>query len=207
MVLILVLAAFILSLIPHYLAYRIGKDRIHTLESVDQHRVALVFGAGLQRDSTPSPVLADRVHTAADLYRAGKVEKILMSGDNRYLDYNEPGAMKEYAAGLGIPAVDIILDYAGRRTYDSCYRARHIFQVQSAILVTQKFHLPRALYICNKLGLSADGVPADRRDYYAPDHAYWVLREYPATLVAWIQVHITRPEPVLGDPEPIFPEG
>ncbi len=85
-------------------------------------------------DGSPSSVLKDRVATAADLYNSGKINKILMSGDNRYLNYNEPGAMKAYALELGIPEYDIVLDYAGRRTYDTCYRAKEIFQLSSAIL-------------------------------------------------------------------------
>jgi SanA protein len=167
--------------------------------------VAIVFGAGLRWDGTPSPVLRDRVATAAQLYFDGKVHKLLMSGDNRYLDYNEPGAMQAYALQLGVPAEDIVLDYAGRRTYDTCYRARDIFQVESAILVTQTFHLPRAIYVCNRLGLPAVGVSADQRLYRRPARLFWSLRETLATLIALWEVHIARPLPVLGDPEPIFP--
>ena len=154
-------------------------------------------------DGSPTSVLKDRVATAADLYNSGKINKILMSGDNRFLNYNEPGAMKTYALELGIPEGDIVLDYAGRRTYDTCYRAKEIFQLSSAILVTQQFHLPRALYTCNALGLESVGVTADLRPYR--DSGYWSIREIIASLVAFAQVHITKPEPVLGDPEPIFP--
>ncbi len=166
--------------------------------------VAIVFGAGLLRDGSPTAVLQDRVKTAADLYLAGKVEKILMSGDNRFVNYNEPAAMKAFAVQLGVPAEDIVLDYAGRRTYDTCFRAGAIFQVEEAILVTQRFHLPRAIYTCNMLGLPASGVPADQRTYRQGALAYWTIRETLATLVALWEVHITRPLPVLGDPEPIF---
>ena len=166
-------------------------------------RVAIVFGAGLQRDGRPTLVLRDRVAAAADLYLTGKVQKILMSGDNRYVDYNEPGAMQQYAIELGIPTEDIILDFAGRRTYDTCYRARAIFGVQEALLVTQKFHLPRAVFICNALGVKATGVIADRRDYHSYSLMYWSLRELPARLIALIDVWIRHPLPVLGPYEPI----
>jgi SanA protein len=98
------------------------------------------------------------------------------------------------------------LDYAGRRTYDTCYRARAIFGVQEAILVTQGFHLPRALYTCNQLGVQAIGVSADLRDYRRGALVYWHARETPATLVALWEVQISRPLPVLGYPEPIFPK-
>jgi SanA protein len=179
--------------------------RTFSVADAPQKRVAIVFGAGLWRDGSPTPVLRDRVATAAELYFAGKVEKLLMSGDNRFVYYNEPAAMREYALQLGVPDEAIVLDYAGRRTYDTCYLARDIFGLQEAILVTQRFHLPRAVYTCNRLGLAAVGVPADRRDYHPFSLAYWNLREAPATLIALWEVNISRPLPVLGDPEPIFP--
>jgi SanA protein len=168
-------------------------------------RVAIVFGAGLSRDGGPSPVLRDRVSTAANLYFSGKVEKLLMSGDNRFVDYNEPGAMREYALDLGVPDEAIVLDYAGRRTYDTCYRANYIFGVKQAVLVTQRFHLSRALFTCNSLGVKAIGVSADRRTYLKRSLFAWNMREVPASLVALWDVWVTHPLPVLGDPEPIFP--
>lgn len=179
--------------------------RTYRVESAPAQRVAIVFGAGLWRDGSPTPVLRDRVATAAELYFSGKVQKILMSGDNRFVYYNEPGAMHTYARELGVPGEAIVLDYAGRRTYDTCYRARQIFGVKQAILVTQGFHLPRAIYTCNQLGLPAIGVPSDLRAYRRSAELYWNLREIPATLVALWEVHITQPLPVLGEPEPIFP--
>ena len=135
--------------------------------------MAIVFGAGITADGRPMPALADRVWTAVELYNAGKVEKLLMTGDNRFVDYNEPQAMKEYALARGVSDEDIVLDYAGRRTYDSCYRARHIFGVREAVLITQHFHLDRALYICDKLGIDAVGVAADRRPYAAIRYWWW----------------------------------
>ncbi len=166
-------------------------------------KVAIVFGAGLQRDGRPTAVLRDRVSAASELYFSGKVKKLLMSGDNRFEDYNEPGAMQAYAIELGVPAEDIILDYAGRRTYDTCYRAKAIFGLHEALLVTQKFHLPRALFICKSLGINATGVIADRRNYRAYALNYWRMREIPAQLVALIDVWFRHPLPVLGPVEPI----
>ena len=176
-----------------------------SLDRVPPRRVAIVFGAGVWPNGQLSAVLEDRVWTAAALYEAGIVEKLLMTGDNRLVDYNEPQRMAEYAQALGVPAGDIVLDYAGRRTYDSCYRALHVFGVSDAVLVTQRFHLPRALLIAEGLGLDAVGVIADRRPYYGEDWYKW--REVPATLVAWWQVHVTRPEPILGEKLPIFDAG
>jgi SanA protein len=179
--------------------------RTFRLEDAPARQVAIVFGAGLNRDGRPTAVLRDRVEVAARLYFDGKVKKLLMSGDNRFIYYNEPGAMKAYALELGIPDGDIVLDYAGRRTYDTCYRARQIFGVKDATLVTQGFHLPRAVYTCNLLGVPAVGVPADQRAYRQRAEMFWNLREIPATLVALWEIHFSRPLPVLGDPEPIFP--
>ena len=179
--------------------------RLYSVEEAPEKRVAIIFGAGLWRDGTPGLVLRDRVETAADLYFAGKVEKLLMSGDNRFVYYNEPEAMRQYALSLGVPDEAIVLDYAGRRTYDTCYRASAIFGVSEAILVTQRFHLARALYTCNQLGVPAVGVAADHYRYRRSSMVYWQMRETGATLAALWDVHIARPLPVLGNPEPIFP--
>jgi vancomycin permeability regulator SanA len=167
--------------------------------------VAIVFGAGLWRDGTATPVLQDRVQTAADLYFAGRVEKLLMSGDNRFVDYNEPAVMRTLALSLGVPEEAIVLDYAGRRTYDTCYRAKAIFGVTGAILVTQAFHLPRAIYLCNQLGVDSVGVEADLRVYRKSSVLIWNMRELFATVAALWDVNISHPVPVLGTPEPIFP--
>jgi SanA protein len=182
-----------------------ARTRTFRVQTSPEHKVAIVFGAGLWRDGRPTPVLRDRVATAAELYFSGKVEKLLMSGDNSQANYNEPGAMREYALALGIPDEAIVQDYAGRRTYDTCYRAREIFGIQEAILVTQSFHLPRALYVCNHLGISAIGVPANLHTYRLRALIWWNIREVPATLVALWEVHLSQPRPILGKKEPIFP--
>lgn len=201
----LVGAGVLALLLPRLITFVYSLPRTTTVEKAPVRPVVIVFGAGLSRDGSPSPVLRDRVATAARLYFAGKTQKLLMSGDNRFIYHNEPGAMKQYAIDLGVPESDIVLDYAGRRTYDTCYRAGSIFGVSSAILVTQNFHLPRALYSCNLLGIDATGVPADLREYRPRSLAWWHGRELGATLVALLELHITHPVPVLGDPEPIFP--
>ncbi len=192
-------------LLPRLITAFFSMSNTFTVQDAPSVPVAIVFGAGLWRDGTPTTVLRDRIATAAELYFSGKVQKILMSGDNSYIDYNEPGAMRQYAISLGIPAEAIVLDYAGRRTYDTCYRAKVIFGIDQAILVTQGFHLPRALYTCHALGIQAFGVPSDRQDYRISSLAWWNLRELPATLTALLQVHFTHPRPILGHPEPIFP--
>jgi SanA protein len=199
-----ILAGLVLFGIPGLIAEDYASSRIYTSESAPHVRVAIVFGAGLNRNGTPSPVLRDRVEMAVRLYQSGKVDKLLMSGDNRFENYNEPGAMRDYAISLGVPEQDIVLDYAGRRTYDTCYRAQKIFGVTHAILVTQSFHLPRALITCNNLGVESSGVSADIRTYLRRSYLYWWIRELPATTVAFWEVWVTRPLPVLGKPEPIF---
>lgn len=190
--------------IPNLVAEWYTRARIFPPEQAPSAPIAIVFGAGLTRDGRPTPVLRDRVSAAAQLYFSGKVEKLLMSGDNRFVDYNEPGAMRTYALSLGVPDDAIILDYAGRRTYDTCYRARHIFGVSRALLVTQQFHLPRAVFTCNALGIQGNGVIADQRTYSRFSRHFWRIREIPATARAFVDVYVTRPLPVLGEPEPIF---
>ncbi len=204
-ILVILLSALALALLLSRLWTGLyARTRTYSVTDVPVRRVVIVFGAGLWRDGSPTPVLQDRVATAVELYQAGKVEKLLLSGDNRFLHYNEPAAMQRLALALGVPEEDLVLDYAGRRTYDTCYRARAIFGVEQAILVTQAFHLPRAIYTCNQLGVEAVGVRADRRPYPRTSMLYWNGRELLATLTALLDVHLLHPLPVLGQPEPIF---
>ena len=162
---------------PRFIMGLFAAPRTFTVEDVPATRIAIVFGAGLLRDGSAGPVLSDRMLTAVNLYQAGKVEKILVSGDNRELSYNEPEAGRQYALERGVPNEDIVLDYAGRRTYDTCYRAKHIFGVDEAILITQEFHLPRALTLCNWFGVDSVGVEADNRYFLKRARAWWNFRE------------------------------
>jgi SanA protein len=183
------------------------RDHVYVrIEDVPSYSVALVLGAGLWPDGSLTPILADRVAVAAELYHAGTVRKLLCSGDNRFVDYNEPQAMLEYAVRLGVPEEDIVLDYAGRRTYDSCYRARAIFGVERMVVVTQRFHAARTLYLCNALGVDAVAVLADRRSY-SIQRVTWETREYLALALAWWDVNVRHPVPVLGDRLPILGSG
>ena len=190
-------------LLPNFVMGLYALPRIFEVEDVPPIRVAIVFGAGLLRDGSAGPVLSDRMQTAVNLYQAGRVEKILASGDNRFIEYNEPEAMRQYALEHGVPDEDIVLDYAGRRTYDTCYRAKYIFQVNSAILVTQAFHMPRALFLCNWFGLESTGVEADNRYFLKRSRAWWNFRETFAVFQAAWDVMVTKPIPVMGEPEPI----
>ena len=172
------------------------------LDTVPQRGVALVFGAGYWGDGSLSDVLRDRLDAAIELYRAGRVRWLLFSGDNRVASYNEPARMREYARTLGVPEEAIVLDFAGRRTYDSCFRARDIFQLDEVILVTQRYHAPRAIATCQGLGVDAIAYTADRTPY-VHIRGYW-LREIPALWNAWWDLTIAHPLPVLGDPLPIL---
>lgn len=202
---LLVLGSFtaIALFFPKLVVLLFASPRTFSVKNVPSTRIAIVFGAGLLRDGSAGPVLSDRVETAVNLYQQGKVNKLLMSGDNRFIEYNEPEAMRRYALERGVPDEDIVLDYAGRRTYDTCYRAKHIFQVDTAILVTQPFHLPRALFLCNWFDVEATGVEANNRYFLKRSRIYWNARELFANFQAVWDVMITKPLPVLGNVEPI----
>jgi len=169
-------------------------------ELVPPTNVAIVFGAWEIRGQ-PSSILADRVAAAVRLYHSGVVSKLLMTGGNPVVGYNEPGAMARYAHKLGVPTEDIVQDYAGRRTYDSCYRAVHIFGLRKAVLVTQRYHLDRAMFTCSALGMAVVGFAADTRPYPGDAFRWW--REVPATMVAWLDLYVRHPVPILGAPIPI----
>lgn len=174
--------------------------RHSAVEEVEAEQVAVVFGAGI-RGERPSRILAERIDAAVGLYRAGRVSKLLMTGDNGRSDYDEVSVMRRYAESLGVRPEDITLDYAGFSTYESCYRARAIFGVERAVLVTQGYHLPRAVYTCRALGVEAAGLAApDWGRYPAPLLVRYSLRELLATAKALVDVHLTRPLPTFLGP-------
>lgn len=177
------------------------KNSIAETPTEDPSRVAIVFGAGVRKDGSPSDVLYDRVLTSAELYRAGRVKKILMSGDNPNAEYDEPSTMKKIAIELGVPESDIVLDFAGRRTYDTCHRAKEIFEIQKAILVTQEFHQARSLYLCNNLGIESIGITANKRVYSGDGN--WSFREFLSVANAWFEMNFVSFEPIKEQKEPI----
>ena len=141
------------------------KDRIvNNIENISDFDCILVLGAGI-RGNEPSPMLEDRLNTAIQLYEKGVAPKIIMSGDHGTKDYDEVNIMKEYAISKGVPSEDIFMDHAGFSTYDSVYRAKEIFQVKKIVIVTQKYHLYRALYIAKKQDIEAYGVASNPRRY------------------------------------------
>lgn len=144
------------------------KDRIISPEnasSVSDADCLLVLGAGIRADGSPSPMLQDRLNIGIELYQNNAAPKLLMSGDHGRKKYNEVQTMKDIALDQGVPSEDVFMDHAGFSTYDSLYRARDVFQARKVIIVTQKYHLYRALYIARSLGLDAWGVSADTRRY------------------------------------------
>jgi vancomycin permeability regulator SanA len=190
---LIVLGLFLLGLTaPKWiLGWQYGR-RILAADQVPPRDVAIVFGAGLRRDGTPTTVLADRVDTAVDLFRDGKVERLLMTGSTRE-GYDEPAAMAARARSLGVPEAAIMIDSGGVRTYESCARAQQT-GIRSALLVSQRFHLPRALALCGSVGIEAVGVAADRSAYSPRARRIWSLREYPASFVAVFEVLLARRE-------------
>jgi len=201
----LILLGLLGLLLTTYLAYHINKeteayiyDRVEELPST---YTALVLGASVRRNGELSTMLRDRVESALLLYNKGKIKRFLVSGDNRTTNYNEPVAMKKYLLERGVPEEDIFMDFAGFDTYDSVYRASYIFEVDSAIVVSQRFHLPRAIYIARSMGLNFYGYNGDRREYELESRNRF--REVAANVKAWIELLIDKEPHFKGDKIPI----
>lgn len=169
-------------------------DEAAALSDVD---CIIVLGASVKPDKTPSNMLYDRIMTGVNLYKAGASENIIMSGDHGSYDYNEVGTMKTYAINAGVPSEAVFMDHAGFSTYESMYRAKEIFGANKIIIVSQKYHLYRAIYLAEALGMEAYGVPADLRSYSGQSKRE--IREILARNKDFIMA-ITKPEPTyLGE--------
>lgn len=155
------------------------RDDVHTIaqieESGEHAQAVLVLGASVYADGTPSDILADRLEVAADLYLSGTADAVIVSGDNREAHYNESDAMKQYCIKLGVPEEAIIVDHEGYDTYASVYRSRYVYGMDDILIVTQAYHLYRALAIAQGLGMEAQGVPADKGSY--DNQTQYSLRE------------------------------
>jgi len=165
------------------------------------HAPVLILGASVLPDREPSQVLQERLRTALGLYRAGKVSWFLVSGDNRSANYNEPQAMRRWLLKQGVPATLIVNDYAGRRTYDSLKRIKVVFGVRRIVIVTSDFHLPRALYLAQRMDLDAWGVPASTGEQSWSTRFGFLSREYIARHKAVLDVWFP-PDTLLGPREP-----
>ncbi|MEC4017685.1 SanA/YdcF family protein [Streptomyces sp. H27-D2] len=189
----------VLALLPATWMTASANPRIRTVADAPSAPVAVVFGAGLWRGK-PSPYLAHRLDAAAELYRNGKVRALLVTGDNSRHDYDEPDAMRTYLVARGVPDGRIVSDYAGFDTWDSCTRAKRIFGVDRALLVSQGFHIRRAVALCGAAGIDAYGVGVD-----AVHDETWYFggaREVVAAGKAALDA-VTRPAPrFLGPREP-----
>ena len=201
----LILLGFLGLLLTTYLAYHINKETeayiYDHVEELPSTYTALVLGASVRRNGELSTMLRDRVESALLLYNKGKIKRFLVSGDNRTTNYNEPVAMKKYLLERGVPEEDIFMDFAGFDTYDSVYRASYIFEVDSAIVVSQRFHLPRAVYIARSMGLNFYGYNGDRREYELESRNRF--REVAANVKAWIELLINKEPHFKGDKIPI----
>jgi vancomycin permeability regulator SanA len=177
---------------------------LSNLKNKNDYDCIIVLGAGIWGDK-PSPMLQDRLDEAIKLYEAGIAPKIIMSGDNGREGYDEVNVMKDYAINKGIPSEDIFMDHAGFSTYESIYRAKEIFKVEKAIIVTQKYHLYRALHIGNKLGINVTGVGADPRKYSG--QIFRELREILARNKDFIQAIFKLKPTYLGESIPVSGDG
>jgi SanA protein len=158
--------AIVVVAIPNLVVWRGGREPVTAdAAKVPHAQAALVLGAQVLPSGRPSDMLVDRVKAAEDLYRAGRVDKLLLSGDHSRVNYDEVGTMRKMMLADGIPAADIFTDHAGFDTWDSAQRAKRVFDVDSAVVVTQRFHMARALYEARHAGLDATGFIADRRNY------------------------------------------
>ncbi|MFF4901606.1 vancomycin high temperature exclusion protein [Streptomyces sp. NPDC001068] len=157
-----VMAGCVLALLPATWLYVSTAGRLHTVADVPRTDVAVVFGAGLW-NGEPSPYLANRLNAAARLYNAGRIKVVLVTGDNSREDYDEPDAMRTYLTRHGVPAGRVVSDYAGFDTWDSCVRAKKIFGVHRAVLISQGFHIRRAVALCEAAGVASYGVGVDAR--------------------------------------------
>jgi SanA protein len=178
---ILVIVSLFIFLTPFILMqvrYRVFNNR------QIEPKVAIIFGAGLV-NGKPSQVLAARLNEGVVLYKADKVNKILVSGDNTSIYYNEPMAMTEYLVSKGVAQNDIIEDFAGRRTVDTCYRAKKVFNVNSAYLISQPFHLPRALWLCENYGIMSKTVGSANLPFFGTVYQY--IRELPSSFKAMFE--------------------
>ena len=178
-----------------------SRGHVYAEADVPDSPVALVLGAEVYADDQPSPFLAARLEIARKLYADGKVKAILVSGDHRQWAYNEPGAMFMWLVAHGVPNQKIALDHAGFDTYDSCARANKIFGVTKAIVVTQTYHIDRAVALCRSLGVEADGVADDSVRIYRRPWFNSVVRERGAVVKALVDVASRRDPVFLGPHE------
>ena len=189
-----------------YIVRSQGSTYILASADIPQVDAIIVLGALVKPDGKPSLMLRDRLDTALELYQSGKAEKILVSGDHGRKNYNEVRIMKQYLLDHGVAEENIFMDHAGFSTYETAYRARDVFEVKRAVLVTQNYHLMRSVYNARRLSLEAYGVSADKQKYFK--QSFYNLREVAARCKDYIWVNLLKPKPTyLGDVIPISGDG
>jgi vancomycin permeability regulator SanA len=182
---------FVVGIIAYVQLANVG-DIVMAGKDVRPVEYAIVLGASVKQDGTPSDALADRVMEAVDAYKAGKVKKLIMTGDNGDFHTNEVKTMAELAIQAGVTSTDVIVDGEGYRTYESCKRAATVYGVKEAVIVTQRFHLGRALFLCHSFGINVQGLPADRHTYERI--LFFVSRDLASSFKAWVDVYLWAPK-------------
>ncbi len=198
---LITIISFFISLVPFYISFRMNKYIISAIADVPGSYTALVPGAMVYGSGRPSPILKDRLESALELYQNGIVKKILVSGDHGKKYYDEVNGMKKYLLQNGVDTADLFLDHAGFNTYNSIVRAKKVFDVKDVIISTQKYHLPRALFIARGKGINAYGYIADRRKY--PQMNRYKKREYLARIKSFFEVKFFIKPKYLGNVIPI----
>jgi vancomycin permeability regulator SanA len=193
-------ALAVVLLVPFAWVQATGQAHLRTLATVEDSPVALVLGAGLRPDGTPSTYLRRRLDAAQALYDAGTVQVVLVSGDNGSVGHDEPTAMRDYLVANGVPTQDVVLDHAGFDTHDSCVRAHDVFGVDRAVVLTQDYHVRRAAFSCVAAGIDTQGVGVSSASVQPRQAATWRLRELPASTKAWLD-GITHAGPTFRGPD------
>ncbi|MGW8438341.1 SanA/YdcF family protein [Nocardiopsis sp. NPDC055551] len=194
-------AVIVLGCVPFVWQLFATSEHRYGVEEVPERPVALVLGAGVRPDGMPSHLLAQRLELAVELYEADRIEAVLVSGDNGVDHYSETDTMRDYLIEAGVPADRIAGDHAGFATWDSCVRATEVFGVEEAVVLTQDFHVPRAVGLCRAAGIDAVGVGDNSFGERATATVYGWVREVPAAVAALGTV-LLRPDPTfLGEPE------
>ena len=186
------IAALLALWAPKRIVERRFVDSIVDIADAPRAPVGIVFGAGLRRDGDPRQYCTTAWRPQPNYFSEGKVDSLLLSGHETMEGYSEPRAMREVAESLGVPSEAIVTDGLGTRTFTTCERAISTFGIERALLITQDYHLPRALAICDGLGIDAVGVSADLRAYSPRALQYWETREIPATMVALVEIFFAR---------------
>ncbi|WP_124979881.1 SanA/YdcF family protein [Nonlabens xiamenensis] len=208
-ILVFVVVAIVVGILVLQLhVKKVSRPHIYTnIKEVPAAHTGIVLGASVRPDKSLSLILQDRVDAALLAYKENKIKKFLLSGDHGDKHYDEVNAMKDYLNEKGVPNEDIFLDHAGFDTYDSMFRARDVFEVEEAIVFTQEFHLPRAIYLGQKLGLNIDGYVVDQHNYEGNSH--FKRREWLANIKAWMELNIEKQPtftgtviPITGDSSP-----